>query len=66
MAKKQKVQSIEINQKWCKRCGICATFCPKGVYEQGSSGEIKVARIEDCIECRFCELHCPEFSITVI
>ena len=66
MGKKSRVQRIDVNQKWCKRCGICIAFCPKGVYEKGSSGEPCVSKIEDCTECRLCELYCPEYAVTVI
>jgi len=67
MAKaKKKVQRIDINLKWCKRCGICVEFCPKDVYEKASSGEPQVVRIEDCTECRLCELYCPEYAVTVM
>ncbi len=66
MAKKHEIQRIDINQKWCKRCGICLAFCPKSVYEKGISGEIKVEKVEDCTGCRLCELYCPEYAVTVI
>ena len=66
MAKKRKIQKIDINQKWCKRCGICFAFCPKGVYEKGTSGEISPANIKDCTGCRLCELYCPEYAISVV
>jgi 2-oxoglutarate ferredoxin oxidoreductase subunit delta len=66
MVSRRKVDKIEINLTWCKRCGICAAFCPKGVYEKSPSGEPQVIRIEDCTECRLCELYCPEYAVTVM
>jgi len=66
MASKRKVQRIDINLKWCKRCGICVAFCPKGVYEKDPSGEPQVSNLEACTECRMCELYCPEYAVTVI
>lgn len=66
MTTKSKVQSIKINLNWCKRCGICVEFCPKNVYDKGVSGEPVVARIEDCSECRSCEIYCPEYAVTVM
>jgi 2-oxoglutarate ferredoxin oxidoreductase subunit delta len=65
MASKGKVQKIEINLKWCKRCGICAAFCPGGVYETAGSGEPQVSKLEKCTECRLCELYCPEYAVSV-
>ena len=50
---------------WCKRCGICRAFCPKNVIGQDELGGPVFERPEDCIGCRFCELHCPDFAITV-
>jgi len=62
---KRKVERIDINLKWCKRCGICTAFCPGGVYDRAPSGEPKPVRIQDCTECRMCELYCPEYAVTV-
>ncbi|MBQ2096318.1 MAG: 4Fe-4S binding protein, partial [Firmicutes bacterium] len=28
------MKQIEINYKWCKKCGICAAFCPKNVFDR--------------------------------
>ena len=50
---------------WCKKCGICSAFCPKDVIGQDEYGGPVFERPEDCIGCRFCELHCPDFAITV-
>ena len=56
---------ITIYRDWCKRCGLCAAFCPGNVYDRDEQGYPIVARPEDCIKCRLCELRCPDFSITV-
>ena len=50
---------------WCKRCGLCAAFCPNGVLEVGPDGLPAAARPEDCVRCRLCELRCPDFAISV-
>jgi len=50
---------------WCKACGICVAFCPKGVVGQDPDGTPVFERPQDCIGCRFCEFHCPDFAITV-
>lgn len=54
-----------IYRDWCKACGICVAFCPTGVYDRDESGKPLAARPDDCIGCRFCELHCPDFAITI-
>jgi 2-oxoglutarate ferredoxin oxidoreductase subunit delta len=50
---------------WCKSCGICSEFCPKHVIGTNDMGAPVVERPDECIGCRFCELHCPDFAITV-
>ena len=50
---------------WCKKCGICSAFCPKKVIGKNEEGGPIFERPEDCIGCRFCELHCPDFAITI-
>ena len=55
---------LVINTDWCKGCGICAAFCPKGALEV--VGE-KVRRAEgtDCVLCGMCEQRCPDYAIYV-
>ncbi|MEW6350196.1 MAG: ferredoxin family protein [Thermodesulfobacteriota bacterium] len=50
---------------WCKKCGNCVEFCPKGVWESDEWGYPHVARPEECTLCRLCEKLCPDFAITV-
>jgi 2-oxoglutarate ferredoxin oxidoreductase subunit delta len=64
MAKKGKY-SIEIYKSWCKRCGICAAFCPAGVLAQDGSGAPYVEDPERCTGCQLCQLRCPDFAINV-
>ena len=64
MAKKDK-PSIEIYKSWCKRCGICAAFCPAGVLAQDDLGFAYVKDPERCTGCQLCELRCPDFAIHV-
>jgi 2-oxoglutarate ferredoxin oxidoreductase subunit delta len=53
-----------IIRAWCKNCGICAAFCPKHVLHCDDSGA-HAARPDECIGCRFCEMHCPDLAIAV-
>jgi 2-oxoglutarate ferredoxin oxidoreductase subunit delta len=50
---------------WCKSCGICSAFCPKNVIGCNDMGAPVIERPNECIGCRFCELHCPDFAITI-
>ena len=57
--------NVTINEKWCKRCGICVEFCPEKVFEQHEISRPVPAKLENCRVCRMCEVYCPEFAITV-
>ncbi|MBU0481219.1 MAG: ferredoxin family protein [Proteobacteria bacterium] len=54
-----------IYRDWCKACGICIAFCPRKVYGRDESGKPVVERGDDCNGCLFCEMHCPDFAITI-
>jgi 2-oxoglutarate ferredoxin oxidoreductase subunit delta len=62
--KKVKYDQI-IFRDWCKACGICIAFCPKNVIGRDETGAPFIEKPEECIGCRFCELHCPDFAITI-
>ena len=57
-------KELMLNSEWCKGCGICAAFCPKGALEM--VGE-KVRKVEgaECIMCGMCELRCPDYAIYI-
>ncbi len=56
---------IDIFEAWCKFCGICVAFCPKGCLEQDEEHSPLVTRPDLCSGCGWCEIHCPDFAISV-
>lgn len=64
-AQLKKEYSIDIFKDWCKQCGICAAFCPRECIKQDESGSPFVEDSERCNGCGWCELHCPDFAISV-
>ncbi len=51
--------------EWCKSCGICSALCPQKIILQDETGKPYIDDMDNCIGCRFCEAHCPDFAITV-
>ena len=49
-------KELVLNLAWCKGCGICAAFCPKGALELRDG---KAALAENAQ----CELRCPDYAI---
>lgn len=64
MARKKNYRQ-HIFYDWCKACGLCVAFCPKQVYRRNEEGQPVVTEAAKCVGCRFCELHCPDFAITI-
>ncbi len=57
--------TIEINDAWCKGCGICVEFCPKDVLRMTHLDKVEVQAIEACTKCLRCEQLCPDFAIVI-
>ena len=55
-------KELVVNLDWCKGCGICAAFCPKGVLEIKKE-KVVIKDIASCILCGQCELRCPDYAI---
>ncbi|MFQ5951798.1 MAG: ferredoxin family protein [Candidatus Omnitrophota bacterium] len=64
-SQKKSGAKITINEKWCKRCGICTAFCPQGVFVEDEFKLPIVKYPEKCIKCMLCVVRCPEFAVEV-
>ncbi|UCC61774.1 MAG: 4Fe-4S binding protein [Anaerolineae bacterium] len=56
---------VAVFGNWCKGCGLCVAFCPRGVLEMNGSGKVHVVAAERCTACHWCDTHCPDFAIVV-
>jgi 2-oxoglutarate ferredoxin oxidoreductase subunit delta len=54
---------LTIFYHWCKGCNICIAFCPQKVFEPDRDGKPIIARPDDCTQCAFCWMHCPDLAI---
>ena len=62
---------IEIDQRLCKGCELCISFCPKNMISLSTklneSGYLPAAFTDngECTGCTVCALVCPEVAIEV-
>lgn len=56
---------IEVWGQWCKGCGICADLCRRKVLAIDGRGKVTVGNPGACTGCGECEIHCPDFAITL-
>ena len=61
-----------INEDACKGCLICVHACERfgaGILKESSEvtsmGGVLPYAEGECIGCRWCERHCPDFAISV-
>ena len=64
-ARKKKFYDVFFFHTWCKSCGLCVEFCPKKIISADKTGMPEIVDTDSCIGCRFCEIHCPDFAVTV-
>jgi 2-oxoglutarate ferredoxin oxidoreductase subunit delta len=53
-----------IDYEKCKNKGVCLEICPVGVFAK-EEGKTVVKKPEECINCKACEVQCPEKAIKV-
>ena len=58
-------KKLVIEENWCKGCGICAAFCPKGVLEL-RNGTVHIKDEGLCVTCGLCEQRCPDYAIYLV
>lgn len=60
---------VHIIDDRCKGCGYCIEFCPRDVLEFSADFNQRgyhaptVKKPDDCVNCHYCEIICPEFAI---
>lgn len=65
-AKKEKrLYTVTFFYNWCKSCGLCSAFCTKKIILTNETGQPFIEDMDSCTGCRFCEIHCPDFAITI-
>lgn len=59
---------VHIIEERCKGCGYCIAYCPREVLDVSEAYNLKgyhppVVKVDECLNCHYCELLCPEFAI---
>ena len=60
---------VHLVEDRCKGCGYCIAFCPKKILQTSTRFNKKsyhppeVTKPEECVNCHFCEIICPELAI---
>lgn len=60
---------VYIVEERCKGCGYCIQYCPRDVLEPSPKYNKKgyhpprVKRPDNCVNCHYCEIICPDFAI---
>jgi 2-oxoglutarate ferredoxin oxidoreductase subunit delta len=63
---------IEVNELYCKGCGLCISVCPQDALELDQEhltpkGYHPVALVSDqCTGCGLCAVVCPDAALTVM
>jgi 2-oxoglutarate ferredoxin oxidoreductase subunit delta len=63
MTENEKSQTVVITRDWCKGCGICVAFCPKGALSLDDEGKASWVLPEKCVRCGLCRSRCPDIAV---
>ena len=63
--KEKKLYNVIFFKNWCKSCGLCTALCVKQIIKSDETGVPYIDDMDSCTGCRFCEIHCPDFAITI-
>ena len=55
---------LELNEKVCIGCGLCAIVCPHRIFEV-QSRKARIIDHDGCMECGACATNCPVEAIFV-
>jgi len=56
---------VEVNEKLCKKCGICSSLCPAKVFTNEVNELPMYTHQEKCTGCNLCVLRCPDIALTL-
>lgn len=60
------IYEIRIRRDLCKACGLCIAWCPQNVLAADAENYPLTPGLDNCINCKLCEWHCPDFAIEVV